>query len=308
MANITATMVNELRQRTGAGMMDCKKALVQAEGNAEKAIEILREKGLAAVAKKAGRVASEGLVISQVSEDNKTGILIEFNCETDFVAANDEFKSLGNNIAKQFLNSNSTNVDDILNEKYFADNSITVKDAISGLIARLGENMTLRRIHKLQVSNGIINSYIHAGGKIGVLVKLESNTSNEVLRQLGKDLAMQVAAANPIYLDRNSVDNESLNKEREIYKVQAMNEGKPENIAEKMVEGRIQKYYKENCLLEQIWVRNQDYTISKLISEKSKEIGSEIKCSDFVRFERGEGIEKEVEDFASEIEKQIKGK
>ncbi|MCL2323753.1 MAG: translation elongation factor Ts [Oscillospiraceae bacterium] len=306
MANITATMVNGLRQKTGAGMMDCKKALVQAEGNEERAIEILREKGLADAGKKSGRIASEGIVASQISSDNKTGILIELNCETDFVAANEEFKNLAKAIANQYLISNCSDLDSLLNEK-LSPEDVTVKDAVVNLIARLKENMTLRRAKKMETSSGAINSYIHAGGKIGVLVKLECNETNDTLLQLGKDIAMQIAAANPTYLDRDSIDEDILKKEREIYKVQAMNEGKPEKIAEKMVEGKIQKFYKEKCLLEQVWVRDQEYTIKKLIAEKSKEIGCEIKCTEFVRFERGEGIEKEVEDFASEVQKQIKG-
>ncbi len=306
MANVTATMVNELRQKTGAGMMDCKKALVQAEGNEEKAIEILREKGLAAAVKKSGRVASEGIIVAKVSDDNKTGVLIELNCETDFVAANDDFKKLANDIAIKYLDSKCTSLEDLLNEK-ISEEDIAIKDSIINLIAMLKENMTLRRASKFNVSDGIINSYIHAGGKIGVLVKLECNNQNDVLLQLGKDIAMQVAAAFPIYLDRSFVDEDTLKKEREIYKVQAMNEGKPENIADRMVEGKIQKYYKEKCLLEQAWVRDQDYSISKLILEKSKEIGCEIKCTEFARFERGEGIEKEEVDFAAEVQKQIKG-
>lgn len=306
MANITATMVNELRRKSGAGMMDCKKALVQAEGNEEKAIEILREKGLAAAGKKSDRVAAEGIVIAQVSEDRKTGVLLELNCETDFVAANEDFKSLAQNIAKQYINSDVLNLEDLLNEKLSSEDVI-IKDAIVNLVARLGENMTLRRVKKMTVSDGIINSYIHAGGKIGVLIKLECNSSDEVLVQLAKDLAMQAAAAYPEYLDKNSVDEDFLNKEREIYKVQAMNEGKPENIAERMVEGKIKKYYKEKCLLEQVWVKDPDYTIDRLISEKSKEVGTEVKCTEFARFERGEGVEKKVEDFAEEVQKQIKG-
>jgi len=303
---ITATMVNDLRKKTGAGMMDCKKALVQAEGNEDKAIEILREKGLANAGKKSDRIAAEGLVIAQVSDDRKTGVLVEFNCETDFVAANEDFKNLGHDIAKRYIDSDASSLEDLINEKV-SSGDVTIKDAIVNLIARIGENMTLRRVKKMNVSNGIINSYIHAGGKIGVLVKLECDNSDEVLVQLAKDLAMQIAAANPEYIDRNSIDEDFLKKEREIYKIQAMNEGKPEKIAEKMVEGKIQKYYKEKCLIDQVWVRDPDYSINKLISEKSSQIGAEIKCTEFARFERGEGIEKKVEDFASEVQRQIKG-
>ena len=303
---ITATMVNELRKKTGAGIMNCKNALVEAEGNEEKAIEILREKGLANADKKSDRIAAEGIVIAQVSDDRKTGVLVEFNCETDFVAANEDFKKLAREIAKQYIDSNASSLEDLMNEKISSED-VSIKDAIVNLIARLGENMTLRRVKKTSVSDGIINSYIHAGGKIGVLVKLECKNSNEVLVQLAKDLAMQIAAANPEYIDKDSIDEDLLKKEREIYKIQAMNEGKPEKIAERMVEGKIKKFYKEKCLLEQVWVRDPDYSINKLISEKSNEIGAEIKCTEFARFERGEGIEKKAEDFASEVQKQIKG-
>ena len=302
---ITAKMVKELREITGAGMMDCKKALTETNGDTEKAIEVLREKGLAAAAKKSGRIAAEGIVETYISEDQKSASIVEVNCETDFVAANEEFKALVTNIAKQAVNTKATDVETFVDEKYIGSEEGTIKDAVTALVAKLGENMSVRRFKKLSVENGIIESYIHGDGKIGVLVKLECEKESEVLNEVAKDVAMQVAAVNPPFLDRTFVDEETLEKEREIYRVQALNEGKPEKIVEKMVEGRINKYYKENCLVEQVWVRNSDYTVEKYVKEKSKEIGADIKVADFVRFEKGEGIEKKEEDFAEEVKKQM---
>jgi elongation factor Ts len=303
---ITAQMVKELRDRTGAGMMECKKALGESNGDLEKAIEILRERGLAAAAKKSGRVASEGLVETYVSEDKKSGAIVEVNCETDFVAANEEFSTLSKNIAKQAASTSAKTVEELVEEKYIGDSNITIKDAVTALIAKLGENMAVRRFQRFSIDKGVVHSYIHGGGRIGVLVEVACEKDSDVVLAVAKDVAMQAAAANPLFLNRESVDNETLQKEREIYKVQAMNEGKPENIAEKMVEGRIQKYYKENCLLEQIWIRNSDYTITKYLQEKSKEVGAPITVTRFVRFEKGEGIEKKEEDFAEEVRKQMK--
>ncbi len=302
---ITAQMVKELRERTGAGMMECKKALSETNGDLEKAIENLRERGLAAAAKKAGRVAAEGLVETFVSEDKKSGSIVEVNCETDFVAANEEFVSLSRNVAKQVSLTNAKTVEELVEEKYIAYNSITIKEALTALIAKLGENMAVRRFQKFSIDKGVVHSYIHGGGRIGVLVEVACEKESEVVLTVAKDIAMQAAAANPLFLNREQVDNETLSKEREIYKVQAMNEGKPEHIAEKMVEGRIQKYYKENCLLEQVWIRNGDYTITKYLQEKSKEVGAPITVTKFVRFEKGEGIEKKEEDFAEEVRKQM---
>jgi elongation factor Ts len=301
---ITASMVKDLRERTGAGMMDCKKALNECEGDIEKAIEHLREKGLAAAAKKAGRVASEGLVKTYVSEDKKEASIIEVNCETDFVSVNESFVEFVDNVAKQAASTTAADIDAFVEEAYAADPAITVKDAITNLIAKLGENMNVRRFKRLTVENGVIESYIHGGGRIGVLVKVECGKADDILSVIAKDVAMQVAATNPLFLSRNDVDNETLEKEKEIYRVQALNEGKPENIVEKMTMGRIQKYYKENCLLEQVWVKDADYTITKYLQEKSKAIGSEIAVAEFVRFERGEGIVKKEENFAEEVQKQ----
>ncbi len=214
-------------------MMDCKKALSECDGDLEKAIEVLREKGLAAAAKKSGRIAAEGIVSTYISEDMKNGSIIEFNCETDFVSVNELFVELANNLAKQTALSNVSTAEELLEEKYIADESKSVKDAITELIAKLGENMNLRRIAKLSVDKGVITSYIHGGGRIGVLVKLACEKEDERLVQIAKDVAMQVAATNPLFLNRDDVDADTLEKEKEIYRVQALNEGKPEKVVEK---------------------------------------------------------------------------
>ncbi|MBC2578929.1 translation elongation factor Ts [Clostridium sp. DJ247] len=305
---ISAQMVKELRERTGAGMMDCKKALNEANGDPEKAVEILREKGLAAAAKKAGRVAAEGIVKTYVSEDGKNGSIIEVNCETDFVAVNETFVEFAENLAKQAATTEAKTVEEFLNEKYIVDESKTIQEAVTDLIAKLGENMAVRRFERLVVENGAIQSYIHGGGRIGVLVKVESQNASPILGEVAKDVAMQVAATNPPFLNRDSVNNETLEKEKEIYRVQALNEGKPEKIVEKMVVGRVQKYYKENCLVEQVWVKDPDLTIEKYLQAKAKETGAPIIVSAFVRFEKGEGIEKKEENFAEEVQRQIQGK
>lgn len=302
---ISAKMVKDLREKTGAGMMDCKKALTECDGDLEKAVEVLREKGLAAAAKKSGRIAAEGIVSTYISENMKNGAIIEFNCETDFVSVNELFVELANNLSKQAANSNVSTAEELLEEKYIADESKLVKDAITELIAKLGENMNLRRIAKLSLDNGVITSYIHGGGRIGVLVKLACEKEDAQLVEIAKDVAMQVAATNPLFLNKDAVDNETLEKEKEIYRVQALNEGKPEKVVEKMVMGRINKYYKENCLVDQIWVKNGDYTITKYLQEKSKEIGANITVEAFVRYEKGEGIEKKEEDFAEEVQRQM---
>lgn len=300
---ITAGMVKELRERTGAGMMDCKKALNETNGDMDKAIEVLREKGLAAAAKKAGRIAAEGIVTTYISEDMKLGAVVEVNCETDFVAANDEFKALVENVAKMVALSNVSTVEELVAQKYIADESATLQETVTALIAKIGENMSVRRFERFKVENGIIQSYIHGNGKIGVLVELACEKQDPVLATIGKDIAMQVAAANPLFLNKDAVDNESLEKEKEIYRVQALNEGKPENIVDKMVMGRVNKYYKEVCLIEQVWVKNGDYTITKYLQEESKKIGADITVTRFARFERGEGIEKKEDNFAEEVQK-----
>lgn len=302
---ISASMVKELRDRTGAAMMACKKALTESNGDIDKAIEVLREKGLAAAAKKAGRVAAEGLVVTYLSDDKKSGAIVEVNCETDFVSANEEFVSLANNIAKMAAMTSATTVEDLLNEKYIDNSSSTVKDTLTALIAKLGENMNVRRFIKYTEAKGIVESYIHGGGRIGVLVKLSCEKESDILSELSKDICMQIAAANPLFLNEDQVDTKTLNSEREIYRVQALNEGKPEKIVDKMVEGRIKKYLKEVCLVDQVWVKDSDLTISKLLQLKSKEVGAPIIIESFTRFERGEGIEKIEENFAEEVQRQM---
>lgn len=305
---ISASMVKELRERTGAGMMDCKRALTETDGDIDKAIELLREKGLAAAAKKAGRIAAEGLVCTSISEDMRVGAIVEVNCETDFVSANEEFVNLAKNVAMQAAKTTSTTIEELVGEKYIDDEAKTVTGAVTDLISKLGENMSVRRFEKFSIENGVVQSYIHGGGRIGVLVELSCDKQDEVLSKIAKDIAMQIAAANPLFLDNTAVDNETLEKEKDIYRVQALNEGKPANIVEKMVMGRVNKYYKEVCLLEQVWVKNADYTITKYLQEESKKLGADIKVTRFVRFERGEGIEKKVENFAEEVQRQIQGK
>ncbi|ACD52924.1 elongation factor Ts [Clostridium botulinum] len=300
---ISAKSVKELRERTGAGMMDCKKALTETDGDIEKAVEVLREKGLAAAAKKSGRVAAEGLVKTYISEDKKSGAIVELNCETDFVAANEDFIAFADALAKIATSTSATTVEELVNEKFDAE--ATIQEALTGLIARLGENMTVRRFVKFSVDNGVVKSYIHGGGRIGVLVEVACDVESPAVEEVAKELCMQIAAANPLFLSKEEVDQDSIEKEKEIYRVQALNEGKPEKIVEKMVMGRIQKYYKEVCLLEQLWVKDSDKTITKFIDEKAKEAGSAIKVNRFVRFERGEGIEKVEENFAEEVAKQL---
>ena len=286
-------------------MMDCKKALTETGGDMEKAIDILREKGLAAAAKKAGRIAAEGIVKTYISEDGKSAGIVELNCETDFVAANEEFVNFATRLAEMASVTAAKNVEEFVAEKFDAEN--TVSEALTALIAKLGENMTVRRFDKFNVANGVVESYIHGGGRIGVVVELNCEADNTaVLKEVAKDVCMQVAAANPSFLSREDVDTEELEKEKEIYRVQALNEGKPENIVEKMVMGRIQKYYKEVCLLDQAWVKDGDKSISKYLQEKSKEVGSPITINKFVRFERGEGIEKAEDNFAEEVAKMSK--
>lgn len=300
---ITAKMVAELREKTGAGMMDCKKALTQAEGDFDKAIEILREKGLAAAAKKSGRIAAEGLVMTYISEDGKTGVVVEVNCETDFVAKNEDFVNLTTNIAKQVAASKAETVEEVLAEPYIADSSVTVKDAITALIAKLGENMTFRRFERFHTEDGVIAEYIHGGGRIAVMVQLEG-CNCEGAKEVAKEIALQVAAAHPLYIKPEDVSVETLAKEREIYRQQCLNEGKPEKIVDKIVEGKVQKYYKDVCLIEQPWIRDQDVSIKKFLQQKEKELGKSLSIVKFARFENGEGIEKKEENFAEEVMKQ----
>lgn len=298
---ISAQAVKELRDKTGAGMMDCKKALTQAEGDLEKAVDILREKGLASAAKKSGRVAAEGVIATYVSDDLKNASIIELNCETDFVSANEAFIALANDIAKVVAESN---VDSLEAVKALPYGDATIQDAITALIAKLGENMNLRRYEKMEAPAGLVSSYIHMGGKIGVLVQVDAENASQEVASVAKDVAMHVAALNPQFLDNSSVDADTIEREREIYRVQALNEGKPEKIVDKMVDGRINKFFKEVCLVNQMFVKNPDLSIEAFVKEESKKLGN-IKLVKFVRFEKGEGIEKEEVDFAAEVAAQM---
>ena len=292
---ITASQVKELREKTGAGMMDCKKVLTETNGDEERAIELLRERGIAKAAKKSDRIAAEGLVESYISEDGKVGVLVEVNAETDFVAKNEEFRNFVSDIAKQVDKENPADVEALLNQKSIVEPDKTVKDVLTNKIATIGENMSIRRFVRYETNN-LLESYIHGDGKIAVLVEMENGT-----HELAKDICMQIAAARPEYLDRESVPEERLAKEMEILKAQAMNEGKPEAIAEKIVQGRVGKFYSEICLVEQEFVKDPDIKVGKLVADKGAKIVR------FARFEKGEGLEKREENFAEEVAKQING-
>ncbi len=291
---VSATMVKDLREKTGAGMMDCKKVLTETDGDMEKAIELLRERGIAKAAKKSDRIAAEGIVTAYVSKDAKTGSVVEINSETDFVGKNEEFRTFASDIAEQIALKAPATVEELLTQKFIKDEAKTVEEVLTGKIATIGEKITIRRFERFE-SNGLVEKYIHGDGKIGVLVELENGNS-----ELAKDICMQIAAAKPEYLDRASVPEERVSKEMEILKVQAMNEGKPAEIAEKMVQGRIGKFYGEICLVEQAFVKDPDIKISNLLDEKKAKI---VK---FARFEKGEGIEKKEENFAEEVMNQLK--
>lgn len=298
---ITASMVKELRDKTGAGMMDSKKALTQAEGDMDKAIEILREKGLASAAKKSGRIAAEGLIADYVSEDGKKAGMVEFNCETDFVSVNEEFKKAAMDFAKIASETDAKDIEEFKNLPYEGK---TVQEFITDLVAKIGENMSLRRFIKMEAPDGIIASYNHMMGKIGVLVQLKTEADKEAATAVGRDVAMHIAALNPAFMTKEEVDQDTLDKEKEIYRTQALNEGKPENIVEKMVMGRIGKYYKEVVLLEQPFVKDPDLSVSKYIAQKAKKAGA-MELVAYKRFEKGEGIEKKNEDFAAEVAAQM---
>lgn len=299
MAEITAAAVKELREKTGAGMMDAKKALTENNGDMEAAVDWLRKKGLAKAAKKSGRVAAEGLVAIAV-EGTKAAV-VEMNSETDFVARNTEFQGFVAKVAKKALSVNSV---EALAAADIGGKSVA--DSLTDLIAKIGENMTLRRMASLGVSQGAVVGYVHGAladgmGKIGVLVALESSASADKLQTVGKQIAMHVAAASPLFLDQSSVDAEAAKRERAIFADQAKASGKPAEIIEKMVDGRMRKYYEEVCLIDQVSVMDGETKISQVIANAAKEIGTEVKLTGFVRMQLGEGIEKEEVDFAAEV-------
>ncbi|MBR0285341.1 MAG: elongation factor Ts, partial [Selenomonadaceae bacterium] len=284
MATISAGLVKELREKTGAGMMDCKKALSATDGDMQKAIDYLREKGIAKAEKKAGRIAAEGAVAAYVSADAKTGVLVEINCETDFAAGNDQFRSLEKTIAEHIATAAPADLD-ALNDSMIDGKKVS--DLITEATATIGEKISLRRFVRYQ-TEGRLASYIHMGGKIGVLVELSGGSE-----ELGKDVAMQIAAAAPTAVDRSGVAAEELEHEKEVLRKQALEEGKPEKIVERMVEGRINKYYKEVCLTEQIFVKDTEKTVQDVLGD--------VKAIRFTRYQLGEGIEKKQEDFAAEV-------
>ncbi|MCH5251953.1 MAG: elongation factor Ts [Lachnospiraceae bacterium] len=307
---ISASMVKELRDMTGAGMMDCKKALTNTDGDMDKAVEWLRENGLAKAEKKAGRIAAEGMVAVNVSEDGKTASIVEVNSETDFVAKNEVFQGMVNSVAKQAAKTSATDLEAFMAEPWIEDSSVTVEENLKNMIAKIGENMNIRRFQKVEAANGLVVSYIHAGGKIGVLVSAETaNTSDEAKACL-KDVAMQVAALTPKYTSRDEVDQSYIEKEKEVLFAQAKLEkpDAPDKIINGMVMGRINKELKEICLLDQVFVKAEDgkQTVGQYVQTVSKDLGEDIKITGFVRFETGEGLEKKEEDFAAEVAAQMK--
>ena len=312
MANISASMVKELREMTGAGMMDCKKALTNTDGDMDKAVEWLRENGLAKAEKKAGRIAAEGIVKTNISENGKSAAIVEVNSETDFVAKNEKFQNFVAAVATQVSASDAEDIDAFMAEPWAADTSKTVKEELASQIATIGENMNIRRFAKVSCENGLVVDYIHAGGKIGVLVAAETdNTGDEVVECL-KNVAMQIAAMSPLYLSTDDVSEDYKEKEKEVLLAQAKNDpknaGKPDNIIEKMITGRLNKELKEVCLLEQAYVKAEDKeNVAQYVQSVAKATGSNLKLSQFIRFETGEGIEKKKEDFAAEVAAQMAG-
>ena len=307
--NFTAKDVADLRAKTGCGMMDCKKALAEAEGDMERAAELLREKGLAAQVKKASRIAAEGVAYAKVSECGKVGVVIEVNAETDFVAKNDKFQSFVNVCADTVIAKNPADVEALLACEAVGGEG-TIDEMLKDNILKIGENMKIRRFIRLE---GDCVSYVHGGGRIGVLVKFEADealSGSETLVNVGKDVAMQIAALNPLYLDEASVPAEDIEKEKAVLIAQIKNDpknaNKPDAIIEKMIGGRIRKFYEQNCLMNQEFVKNGDLSVSKYIAEEAKKAGGTMKCVQFVRFEKGEGLEKRQDNFADEVANMVK--
>lgn len=299
MATITAKMVGDLRAKTGAGMMDCKKALTEASGDMEQAIDLLRKKGLSAAAKKSGRVAAEGMIAAV--GDGQCGALVEVNSETDFVAKNDAFQAFANGVVEVVLNQNPADVD-ALKALAFPGSDRSVGDELTHQIATIGENMNIRRFVRLESNSGVTSSYIHGAGKIGVLVQLDTDKSDDPkVAETARMLAMHVAAANPQYLSRNDVPADVIEREKDIMRVKAIDSGKPENIVDKIIEGQINKFFGEICLLEQVYVIDTDQKVGKVVEALAKEIGGQVTLAAFSRYQLGEGIEKKEDDFAAEV-------
>ena len=312
MATITAAMVKELRELTGAGMMDCKKALNETNGDKEKAVEFLREKGLAAIAKKANRIAAEGLVATILSDDHKVGAIVEVNSETDFVAKNAVFQEYVGRVAAQVLASNAKTIEEFMAEAWIDDASLTVEQALSQKISVIGEKLSIRRFEKV-TTDGVLTTYIHGGGKIGVIVELTTDAAAEAVLECGKNVAMQIAALKPEYTDRSEVSADYIAHEEEILLAQIKNDPKesqkPEKVIAGMVSGRINKMLKDICLVDQVYVKAEDgkQTVGKYVEAVAKEVGTAVAIKGFVRFETGEGMEKKEENFAEEVAKQMAG-
>ena len=308
---VTAAMVKELREMTGAGMMDCKKALAATDGDMDKAVEFLREKGLAGAEKKAGRIAAEGIVATALTEDEKKAVVVEVNAETDFVAKNAKFQAYVAQVAAQALTTTAADMDAFMEEKWAADESLTVKEALSSQISIIGENMNIRRFKQVVEENGVVVSYIHAGGRIGVLVDVETDVVNDAVKEMGKNIAMQIAALNPKYTSRDEVSADFIEHEKSILMAQIQNDpkeaSKPEMVIQGMIQGRINKELKEICLLDQTYVKAEDgkQSVAQYVAQVAKETGASITVKGFVRFETGEGLEKKEENFAEEVAKQM---
>lgn len=308
---ITAGMVKELREMTGAGMMDCKKALTATDGDMDKAVEFLREKGLATAQKKASRIAAEGLAMVMVSEDGKNAVAVEVNAETDFVAKNEKFQGYVAQVAEQALETSAADIDAFLAEPWKFDTTKTVAEELAGQIAVIGENMNIRRFAQVKEDAGFVASYTHMGGKIGVLVDVVTDVVNDDIKEMAKNVAMQVAALKPLYTSDSEVSAEYIEHEKEILKAQIMNDPKesqkPEKVIEGMITGRIKKELKEICLLDQTYVKAEDgkQSVAKYVEQVAKENGAKIQIKGFVRYETGDGLEKKNEDFAAEVAAQM---
>jgi len=301
---ISASAVKELRERTGAGMLDCKNVLIETDGDIEKAIDVLREKGLAKAAKKSGRIAAEGLVRVVISDAGDKAGIIEVNIETDFASKNEDFVEIVDTLAAQTLTTAAADTEGFLQEKYDGANE-TVQETLTNFIARIGENVSVRRFEVFNENGVVYVGYLHLGGKIGVIVGLKTEAAVSEVETLGKDVAMQVASMNPLFIDESGVDPNYIEKEKEILVKQALSEGKPPEIVEKMVLGRLKKELKETCLLEQKFVKNGELTVAQYVSDSAKAIGKDVQVVSMVRYEVGEGIEKKEENFAEEVAKQI---
>ena len=307
---VTAAMVKELREMTGAGMMDCKKALSATDGDMDKAVEFLREKGLAGIDKKANRIAAEGVVTIALTDDAKKAVVVEVNAETDFVAKNEKFQTYAADVAAQALVSDAADVETFMTETWAKDTTMTVRDALATQISIIGEKLDIRRFQRVEEPNGFVASYIHGGGKIGVLVDVETDVINDAVKEMAKNIAMQAAALKPMYTDRSSVSEKFIEHEKQILMAQIQNDpkeaSKPEKVIQGMIMGRINKEMKEICLMDQTYVKAEDgkQSVSQYVAEVAKANGAKIKVKNFLRFETGEGMEKRVDDFAAEVAKQ----